>query len=308
MKKQSFNLSQAQYDEVNSVNQPSQSISVNSADSNPLVPGWSLEKRDPQLIQSLMPLWDWLYHYYFRVTTDGWHHLPSSGGMLLVGSHNGGAAAPDLFMFLYDWVRCFGPERLVYALMHPMLWKLSPSISRLAAQLGAIMAHPRMAISALQQGAPVLVYPGGAEDLWRPHALRQQIYFGGRKGFIKVALLTGVPIVPLISQGAHDTLVVLTDCYPQMQQLHQWGLPWLFNIDPIVFPIYLGLPWGVGFGPVPNIPLPAQIHTRVCAPIVFEYYGHAAMSDRNYVNACYNQVCLQMQVELDRLGELRLRR
>ncbi|MCY7390780.1 MAG: hypothetical protein LH647_04555, partial [Leptolyngbyaceae cyanobacterium CAN_BIN12] len=81
----------------------------------------------------------------------------------------------------------------------------------------------------------------------------------------------------------------------------EWGMPWLLEIDPIVFPIYLGLPWGLAVGPLPNIPLPVQIHTRICAPIVFERSGRAAANDKAYVEACYQQVCTQMQQELDRL-------
>lgn len=262
--------------------------------------GWSLEERDPKVIQSLMPLGEWLYRYYFRVTTDGWHHLPSKGGMLIVGSHNGGMIAPDTLMFMYDWVQRLGPERLVYGLMHPNVWMV-PFYSKLTVQLGAVRAHPIMASAALKRGAPVLVYPGGPEDLWRPHNLRHQIYFAGRKGFIKLALREGVPIVPAISNGAHDTLIVLADFYKQLRQLHELGMPWLFGIDPMVFPIYLGLPWGLAIGPWPNIPMPVQIHTRICAPIMFERYGRDAASDRDYVDACYEKVCNQMQLELDRL-------
>ncbi|MBV9389160.1 MAG: acyltransferase family protein [Chroococcidiopsidaceae cyanobacterium CP_BM_ER_R8_30] len=262
--------------------------------------GWSLDDRDPQVIQALLPLGEWLYRYYFRVTTDGWQHLPSQGSMLIVGTHNGGMIAPDTLMFMYDWFRRFGTERLAYGLMHPYVWMV-PVYSQLAVKLGAIRAHPKMAIAALQRGAAVLVYPGGAEDLWRPHHQRHKIHFAGRKGFIKLALTQGVPIVPAISNGAHDTLLILTDCYKQLRQLHEWGIPWLFGIDPIVFPIYLGLPWGLAIGPWPNIPLPIAIHTRICEPILFERYGHAAAKDRDYVDACYEKVCTQMQLELDRL-------
>lgn len=220
--------------------------------------------------------------------------------MLIVGSHNGGIIAPDTLMFMVDWFRRYGPERPVYGLMHPNVWMV-PLYSQLTVKLGAVVAHPRMAIAALQRGAAVVVYPGGAQDLWRPHSLRHRIYFAGRKGFIKLALRQGVPIVPAISNGAHDTLIILADYYKQLRQLHERGMPWLFGFDPMVFPIYLGLPWGLAIGPLPNIPLPVAIHTRVCAPIVFEHYGRAAASDRAYVNACYEKVCTQMQLELDRL-------
>jgi 1-acyl-sn-glycerol-3-phosphate acyltransferase len=263
--------------------------------------GWSLDDRDPKVIKSLMPQWEWFYRYYFQVQTDGWHHIPAEGKMLAVGSHNGGLAAPDMFMFMYDWFSRFGTERLSYGLMHPTVWKAFPAAARMAVQFGAVIAHPKMATAALRKGATVSVYPGGAEDVFRPHSMRNQIYFAGRKGFIKLALREEVPIVPMISTGAHDTLIVLADFYKEMRQLHEWGMPWLLGLDPVVFPIYFGLPWGLSFGPLPNIPLPAKIRTRVCAPIVFERYGRDAALDRDYVDACYEQVRSQMQLELDRL-------
>jgi 1-acyl-sn-glycerol-3-phosphate acyltransferase len=158
-----------------------------------------------------------------------------------------------------------------------------------------------MTIAALRRGATVLIYPGGAQDVFRPYWLRNKIYFCDRQGFIKLALQEEVPIIPLISHGAHSTLIVLIDIYPQLQQLHQQGLPWLGGIDPVVFPIYLGLPWGIGIGPLPNIPLPVKLHTRVCPPIIFDRYGEEAAQDRDYVNECYHKVCHFMQLELDRL-------
>lgn len=262
--------------------------------------GWSLDERNPKTIESLMPLWEWFYKYYFRVQTDGWHHIPEERNVLLVGSHNGGLAAPDMSMMMYDWFRRFGTEKPAYGLMHANMWQLDIQIAKLAAQTGAIMAHPKMAIAALEKGASVLVYPGGAQDVFRPYHLRDKIYLAGRQGFIKLALRANVPIVPVISHGAHDTIIVLADFYKQVRKLHDWGLfPWLFGLNPEVFPIYLGLPWGLSVGPLPNIPLPVQIHTRVCTPIVFERYGRQAACDRDYVNSCYEIVSSHMQRELD---------
>ena len=263
--------------------------------------GWSLEDRNPEVIEKLMPFFGWVYRYYFRVQTDGWENIPKTGNVLLIGSHNGGLAAPDTVMVAYDWFRQFGTDRLVYALMDPKIWQVFPGLAHVATQVGTIQPHPHMAIAALRQGASVLIYPGGFQDVFRLHTLRNTIYFCGQQGFVKLALQEKVPIIPLISHGAHSTLIVLADIYPQLQQLHQKGLPWLFGIDPGVFPIYLGLPWGLAVGPWPNIPLPIQLHTRVCPPIIFDRYGAKAAHDQDYVKECYHKVCMRMQHELDRL-------
>jgi 1-acyl-sn-glycerol-3-phosphate acyltransferase len=94
---------------------------------------------------------------------------------------------------------------------------------------------------------------------------------------------------------------VLTDFYPQVKQLNELGMPWFLGIDPEVFPLFLGLPWGLAIGPLPHIPLPVKIRFRVCPPILFEHYGPEAAQDREYVTACYSHVCRQMQANLDQL-------
>lgn len=265
--------------------------------------GWSLDDRDPQVIKQLMPLLDWFYRDYFRLQTSGWEHIPPTGKVLLIGSHNGGMAAPDLYMVMHDWYQKFGVERPAYALMDPTIWQVMPGLARLGTQIGTVRAHPKMALEALQHQASLLIYPGGVQDLFRPYSERNKIHFYGRYGFIKLALETETPIIPLISHGAHETLIVLADLYPQLQQLHQLGIPWPFGIDPEIWPVYLGLPWGLAIGPLPNIPFPVQIHTRVCPPIVFERYGEEAAHDPDYVNECYETVQNTMQSELDRLTD-----
>lgn len=275
-------------------------LKASSAPANTLT-GLSLEDRDPRIIEKLLPAFGWVYQYYFRVQTDGWENIPKTGKVLLIGSHNGGLAAPDTVMMTYDWFRQFGTERLAYALMEPKIWQFLPGLARLATQVGTIQPHPDLAREALQQGAAVLIYPGGIKDVFRPYSLRHKIHFGGHKGFVKLALQEEVPIIPFISHGAHSTLIVLADIYPQLQQLHRLGMPWLLGIDPGVFPIYLGLPWVISIGPWPNIPLPIKLHTRVCPAIAFDRYGEEAARDRQYVDQCYSQVREQMQQELDRL-------
>jgi 1-acyl-sn-glycerol-3-phosphate acyltransferase len=248
-----------------------------------------------------MPLWGWLYRHYFRVETAGWQHVPAHGQMLFVGSHSGGLACPDLPMFLYDWFRRFGTERPVYGLAHARVWQAYPLLADLAARVGAVPFHGRRALALLEEGASLLVYPGGGQDAFRPHRLRHRIHFHGRTGFVRLAIWHGLPIVPLVSWGSHDTLIVLDDLYPLARRLHEQGMPWLLGLDPEVMPLWLGLPWGLALGPLPNLPLPVKIHTRVGAPIQLSRSGHAASRDRAYVRDCYEQVVERMQADLDEL-------
>lgn len=263
--------------------------------------GWSLTGRNSAVLTEMMPLMKWFYDHYYRVSSDGWEHVPAAEPAMFVGSHNGGLPAPDMHMFLYDWCRRFGTDKPLYGLMSPKVWEVFPAVAHVAVQMGAVRAHPKMGIAALNQNASMAVYPGGIQDVFRPYAQRHKIYFHRRKGFIKLAIKKGVPIVPMISCGAHSTFIVLGDLYPQMKALHEIGMPWVLGIDPEAFPIYLGLPWGMAAGPLPHIPLPLKIHTRICPPIYFERVGTEALRDNRYIDECFHRVKDEMQASLDQL-------
>lgn len=268
------------------------------ADTNPW-DGTTLEDRDPEVINALMPLYNWFYDHYFPATTVGLEHIPE-GKALLVGSHNGGLGAPDMFMLMSAWFRQFGTERPAYGLMNPKMWTGYPDLARLAARAGAIQATPRMAIAALRANANVLVYPGGARDVFRHHSLRHRIFLNGNLAFVKLALREQAPIVPVVSVGAHDTLRVIGDLYPLLRRFHQWGMPWLLGVDPEVWPVFLGLPWGIGVGPLLNIPIARPIHLRISAPILLDG-GPESAKEQDHVLQCYDQVHRQMQSSLNQL-------
>ncbi|MEM9136221.1 MAG: lysophospholipid acyltransferase family protein [Cyanobacteria bacterium P01_F01_bin.42] len=269
------------------------------ADSEHAWDGTRLQDRSPETIQDLLPLWGWFYQNYFPVTIDGLENIPEEQ-ILMVGSHNGGLAAPDMFMLMWAWFQQFGTERPAYGLMNAKMWTGYPAIARVAAQTGAVRANPKMAIAALQSGASVLVYPGGARDVFRPHTLKHRIFLNGNLAFIKLALREQVPIVPVVSLGAHETLKVVGDLYPWMQKLNQLGVPWLLNVDPEVWPVFLGLPWGIGVGPLLNIPLARPIHLRIGPAITLPGDPKSA-KDPDHVIACYDRVYRQMQSQLDEL-------
>ena len=45
-------------------------------------------------------------------------------------------------------------------------------------------------------------------DACRPFGMRNRIEFAGRTGYVKLAQQAGVPIVPIVSHGGHNSLVV----------------------------------------------------------------------------------------------------
>jgi len=108
---------------------------------------------------------------------------------------------------------------------------------------------------ALDSGAALLVYPGGDYEVHRPSWESGKIDFGGRKGFIQLALDRDVPVVPVVSIGGQETSLFLT----RGERLAR-----LLMVDRLarlkVLPISIGLPWGLNVGDMlGHIPLPAKI-------------------------------------------------
>jgi 1-acyl-sn-glycerol-3-phosphate acyltransferase len=56
----------------------------------------------------------------------------------------------------------------------------------------------------------VLVYLGGDYETFRPSWHGDQIEFGGRQGFVRLALDENVPIVPVVAIGGQETALFLT--------------------------------------------------------------------------------------------------
>src|SRR5207247_10933453 len=77
-------------------------------------------------------------------------------------------------------------------------------------KFGTVGASPENAEQALGSGAALLVYPGGDYEVHRPVWERHRVDFGGRKGFIRLALEHDVPIVPVVAIGGQETSLFLS--------------------------------------------------------------------------------------------------
>ena len=107
----------------------------------------------------------------------------------------------------------------------------------------------------------MLVFPGGDYDAYRPTGSGNVIDFNGRTGYVRTAIETGVPIVPIVSIGGHETQLFLTRGTGLAKRL---GLG-RFRVG--ILPVSSGFPFGVSVFVPPNIPLPAKIVTQVLKPI-----------------------------------------
>jgi 1-acyl-sn-glycerol-3-phosphate acyltransferase len=113
----------------------------------------------------------------------------------------------------------------------------------------------------LRDGAIVLVFPGGDYDSYRPTLTENVIDFAGRTGYVRTAIETGVPIVPMVSIGGQETQFFLARGDSIARRL---GLK---RARVEILPISFGFPFGLSAVLPPNIPLPSKIVTRVLDPI-----------------------------------------
>jgi 1-acyl-sn-glycerol-3-phosphate acyltransferase len=217
------------------------------------IPPADLDERDPDYIRERLPQLWLLSSLWFRGDVRGLGNVPETGPVLLVGNHSGGNMTPDTIVFTLAFSTYFGVERRFHQLAHNLVLSM-PGLSYLR-KFGTVAASERNAREALRAGAAVLVYPGGDYDVHRPSWQRNRIDFGGRKGFIRLALDEGVPIVPVVAVGGQETALFLSRGEGLARVL---GLDRLLRLK--VLPISLALPWGVNFGDMlGHIPLPAKI-------------------------------------------------
>ncbi len=181
--------------------------------------------------------------------------------MLLVGNHSGGNLTPDTTVFTLAFSTYFGVERRFHQLAHNLVLS-APGLGFLR-KYGTVAATPANAERALDQGAALLVYPGGDYEVHRPSWESAVVDFDGRKGFIRLAKQKRVPIVPVVSVGGQETALFLSRGEGLARLL---GLDRMFRLK--VLPISLSLPWVVNVGDMlGHIPLPAKITVEVLEPI-----------------------------------------
>ncbi|MET0402974.1 MAG: lysophospholipid acyltransferase family protein [Cystobacter sp.] len=162
--------------------------------------------KDAALGRVLQPVVDFLYENYWRVSVQGASHVPS-GPVLLVANHSGALPfdgpvlqqalsreRPDL-----QEARWLAEDQVFHA----------PVLGTLMNRLGAVRACPENALRLLDELRPVIVFPEGSQGTGKPFAQRYHLKRFGRGGFVKLALRTGAPIVPVAIVGAEETVPLL---------------------------------------------------------------------------------------------------
>jgi 1-acyl-sn-glycerol-3-phosphate acyltransferase len=241
---------------------------------------------DPELTeQVIIPALRPLYERWFRVETIGMHHVPDTGGALIVANHSGTLPLDSLMtaVALHDEHPAHRHLRLLAA---DLMFQL-PVLGSLARKQGSTLACTPDAERLMSSGELVGVWPEGFKGIGKPFRDRYKLQRFGRGGFVSAALRTGVPIIPCSIVGAEET-------YPKLGEVRALarllGVPY-FPITPT---------WPL-LGPLGLVPLPSKWYIEFGEPIPTAHLGAAEAEDPMLVFNLTDQVRETIQHTLYKL-------
>ncbi|MCA9675464.1 MAG: acyltransferase family protein [Myxococcales bacterium] len=240
--------------------------------------------RDPRATARWEPLLELLYTRWFRVETSGLEHVPGRGAALLVANH-AGSLPYDSAMIVHAIRRDHPSRRDVRPLIEDAIFHL-PWLGPLVNRIGGVRASPDNAERLLERGELVAVFPEGVKGMGKLFRDRYRLQRFGRGGFVKLALRSGAPLVPVAVVGAEEAQPMLGKITWFARSV---GIPYV--------PITPLFPW---LGPAGLLPLPSKWTLRFGEPIALaKQYGPEAADDRLLVNRLADQVRAQIQQMVD---------
>lgn len=193
-----------------------------------------------------------MYRHYFRCNTTGIENVPE-GPCLLIGNH-AGQLPFDGMMVATAMLLEAQPPRIVRAMAEYFVSEL-PFLNVAAARSGSLVGTPHNCVQMLEKGECVMVFPEGARGMSKPYSQRYKLQRFGL-GFMRLALETGVPIVPVSIVGSEEQ-------QPGIANLRRVGK--FFGAPSL--PITLTFPW---LGPLGLLPFPTKYHMYFHPPMRFE--------------------------------------
>jgi 1-acyl-sn-glycerol-3-phosphate acyltransferase len=208
-----------------------------------LSPGWMRRMTLPCVL---------LYRFYFRVETFGIERAPA-GRALLVANH-AGQLPFDGAMLATAMLLEGEPPRITRPMGEYWISTI-PWVGVVAARGGVLVGTPQNCIRMLENGECVMVFPEGVRGMNKVYSQRYRLQRFGL-GFMRLALETGTPIVPVGIVGSEEQQPGLANLESVGRLL---GMPAL--------PITLGFPW---LGPLGLLPLPVKYRIHFGEPMHFE--------------------------------------
>lgn len=145
----------------------------------------------------------WFYRSYFRCTSFGVERVPDKGPVLLIGNHSGGLPV-DGGMILASLFLEHEPPIHAHGMVEYFAQRW-PFVSETFSRLGQLPGLREHAEQLLRAGRHLMVFPEGARGTGKLYRDRYQLVRFGT-GFMRLALSTGAPIVPLAFVGGEEAI------------------------------------------------------------------------------------------------------
>jgi 1-acyl-sn-glycerol-3-phosphate acyltransferase len=184
------------------------------------------------------------HRMYFRTESFGMENVPP-GRVVLVANHSGqvpiDGAIIGSAMFLDA-----NPPRMIRAMVEK--WAVTlPFVAPFFTRVGQVVGVPENARRLLEMDEMLLVFPEGVKGISKPFSRRYQLEEFGL-GFLRLAIETGAPIVPVAVIGAEEQYINLGNMrwaarafgmpvFPLIPQLLAGGVPL-----PAKYRLYFGEP------------------------------------------------------------------
>jgi len=229
---------------------------------------------DLEVLEAVAPFFEFLYRKYWRVTTTGLERVPGKSRALFVVNHSG--QLPFDGAMLASAIRLEHPSNRLVRTMFASWFPTLPFVSPLFVKCGQVTATEDNGIRLLENDELVSVFPEGIKGVGKLYKDRYQLVRFGRGGFIRMALKTNTPILPVAVVGAEETYMSLAKSDVIAKLI---GFPF--------FPITPTFPW---LGLLGVIPMPTKWYIDIGEPIPMDGYGPKADQNLLLVSQLTDQV------------------
>ena len=237
---------------------------------------------DVDSYQFVEPFIRFLYEQWFAVQLRGIANIPASGPAMLFGNHSG--VLPIDGCLLYDAMINLhpSPRRIRYLVTKFLLG--APFLGKCLRGFGCVAPDYETALELLSNQELVFIYPEAEKGTGKLFKNRYRLV-DFHEGFVRAALETASPLIPVVTIGGEETYPLLADFKPMAKLI---DAPY-FPITPF-FPLF---PF-----PLNVTPIPVKILICVFAPIKLKY-GREAAKDEDLVSEIANDIRTATQARVD---------
>lgn len=206
---------------------------------------------DPEFAVRVGPALAWVYENYFRVEAFGVDNVPD-GRCLVIPNHSGQLPFDAMMVSMAVFLERTQP-RILRAMVEKFVTTL-PFVSVFFERCGQLIGTPDNCRRLLSSEEGILVFPEGVRGISKLYHQRYMLQQFGL-GFMRLALETNTPIVPVGVVGAEEQA-------PAIANLR--GIGKLFGLPSLPITPLMAL------GPIGMLPLPTKYRIYFGEPMYFQ--------------------------------------